>query len=310
MSRPAAELQPLYDQFVADVDRRHPCRRGRGALRPPRVRRARHPRRQPGVRHRGARPRVHRRRHRQRRRRRSTTTPSRSSSASPSSRLNDVIESLTAGLGVPSWGGEYGFWDTDAATLARAQRYAADEDRRAWGGAWWQWRQSCGDPHAVRGTGTRSCPTTAPRSTSTSSAARATSTSAPTTRSSTSWAVATRGGARAHRRARQRPGHRTPAGARPRATAAGGELVVWTPTADDAEHRCGRRGPRRRRRARRRRRPDRHRPGGGARRLPARDRPWGRRPDRTARPARPLAGRRRPPIRSRLQPPMPADRLT
>jgi endoglycosylceramidase len=25
-----------------------------------------------------------------------------------------------------------------------------DDDDRGWGGAWWQWFQSCGDPHAVR----------------------------------------------------------------------------------------------------------------------------------------------------------------
>jgi endoglycosylceramidase len=63
--------------------------------------------------------------------------------------LNEAIEAFTAGLGIPNWGGEYGFWDTSEETLAKARRYAADEDRLAWGGAWWQWRQSCGDPHAV-----------------------------------------------------------------------------------------------------------------------------------------------------------------
>ncbi len=63
---------------------------------------------------------------------------------------NDLIETVTSGLGVPNWGGEYGFWNTEPATLALARRYAADEDRMRWGGAWWQWRQSCGDPHAVQ----------------------------------------------------------------------------------------------------------------------------------------------------------------
>jgi endoglycosylceramidase len=67
--------------------------------------------------------------------------------------MNDVIESVTAGLGVPNWGGEYGFWDVDPETLATARRYAADEDDHLWGGAWWQWRQSCGDPHAVAWSG-------------------------------------------------------------------------------------------------------------------------------------------------------------
>jgi endoglycosylceramidase len=63
--------------------------------------------------------------------------------------MNDLIEQLTAGMGVPNWGGEYGFWNTEPETLATARRYAADEDDHRWGGAWWQWRQSCGDPHAV-----------------------------------------------------------------------------------------------------------------------------------------------------------------
>jgi endoglycosylceramidase len=47
------------------------------------------------------------------------------------------------------WIGEYGWWDTGAESLEEARRYAAEEDRRALGGAWWQWRQTCGDPHSV-----------------------------------------------------------------------------------------------------------------------------------------------------------------
>jgi endoglycosylceramidase len=67
--------------------------------------------------------------------------------------LNEAVDGLTAGLGVPNWGGEYGFWDTSETTLVKARRYAADEDRLAWGGAWWQWRQSCGDPHSLEWVG-------------------------------------------------------------------------------------------------------------------------------------------------------------
>ena len=63
--------------------------------------------------------------------------------------LNDGIEAVAASLGLPNWGGEYGFWDISPETLARARRYAADEDDHLWGGAWWQWRQSCGDPHGL-----------------------------------------------------------------------------------------------------------------------------------------------------------------
>ena len=64
--------------------------------------------------------------------------------------LNDVIMSLTTSLGLATWTGEYGFWDTSPATLAKVDRYAADEDANLIGGAWWQWRQSCGDPHSVQ----------------------------------------------------------------------------------------------------------------------------------------------------------------
>ena len=150
--------------------------------------------------------------------------------------LNDVIEGITAGLGVPNWGGEYGFWDTEASTLAKARRYAADEDRRMWGGAWWQWRQSCGDPHAVSWSGDE---------------------------------VVAPGGTQVHLNLLGCPGNDDlgPNDAfldilgrgYPRATPgtfvelrsdpdtgllkvkatvaeAGGELVVWTPTVDDAEH--------------------------------------------------------------------------
>ncbi len=64
--------------------------------------------------------------------------------------MNDLYLSLTRSLGVPLWLGEYGFWDTNPETLDKVARTAADEDRKAIGGAWWQWRQSCGDPHHVQ----------------------------------------------------------------------------------------------------------------------------------------------------------------
>jgi endoglycosylceramidase len=56
-------------------------------------------------------------------------------------------------LAAALWIGEYGFWDTDPETLAVAARYGAEEDRRGVGGTWWQWRQTCGDPHSVNGPG-------------------------------------------------------------------------------------------------------------------------------------------------------------
>ena len=66
----------------------------------------------------------------------------------------DVDRAGADELGAPGdpaalWIGEYGFWSTSPETLEVAGRYAAAEDARALGGAWWQWRQTCGDPHSI-----------------------------------------------------------------------------------------------------------------------------------------------------------------
>jgi endoglycosylceramidase len=58
-------------------------------------------------------------------------------------------EQAARGLDMPFWVGEYGWWDTEPETLERVRRYAAAEDEYRVGGAWWQWRQACGDPHSV-----------------------------------------------------------------------------------------------------------------------------------------------------------------
>lgn len=63
--------------------------------------------------------------------------------------MNDLLLLLSEGFEVPLWIGEYGFWDTSAQTLEKLNRYALDEDARFLGGAWWQWRQPCGDPHSI-----------------------------------------------------------------------------------------------------------------------------------------------------------------
>ncbi len=64
--------------------------------------------------------------------------------------MSDLFDSFAAELGLPVWVGEYGFWDTGDETMAKVRRYAANEDAKVQGGAWWQWRQSCGDPHSVQ----------------------------------------------------------------------------------------------------------------------------------------------------------------
>lgn len=62
--------------------------------------------------------------------------------------MNQLFVNLATSVGVPVWTGEYGFWDREPATLEKVRRFAADEDRLVLGGAWWQWRQGCGDPHS------------------------------------------------------------------------------------------------------------------------------------------------------------------
>lgn len=64
-------------------------------------------------------------------------------------KANELYEALTANLGVPLWIGEMGWWSTDENSLDGVRRLYDDLDRRAIGGAWWQWRQVCGDPHSV-----------------------------------------------------------------------------------------------------------------------------------------------------------------
>ncbi len=66
----------------------------------------------------------------------------------------DVFMTFATFLGVPVWVGEYGFWDTSESTVDKAKRYAADQDANALGGARWQWRQGCGDPHSLSWGGT------------------------------------------------------------------------------------------------------------------------------------------------------------
>ena len=63
---------------------------------------------------------------------------------------NTLLLTLAQNQKTGLWIGEYGFWSTAPDVLAVAERYAADEDRNALGGAWWQWRQPCGDPHSLQ----------------------------------------------------------------------------------------------------------------------------------------------------------------
>jgi endoglycosylceramidase len=49
--------------------------------------------------------------------------------------------------GTTVWSGEWGWFGDPASDAPAIARYAKQEDAHLWGGAWWDWKQSCGDPH-------------------------------------------------------------------------------------------------------------------------------------------------------------------
>jgi len=56
--------------------------------------------------------------------------------------------------GTTFWSGEWGWFGNDGAQVSndeldRVKEYARQEDAHLVGGAWWQWKQSCGDPHTI-----------------------------------------------------------------------------------------------------------------------------------------------------------------
>ncbi len=51
--------------------------------------------------------------------------------------------------GTTFWVGEYGWFGDGAADAPSVARFAAAQDEALVGGAWWQWKQACGDPHSV-----------------------------------------------------------------------------------------------------------------------------------------------------------------
>lgn len=57
---------------------------------------------------------------------------------------------VAASYGVTVWGGEWGFWPEHPVDASdQIERYAATEDEFGYGGAWWDWKQACGDPHVI-----------------------------------------------------------------------------------------------------------------------------------------------------------------
>ncbi|MFC5181045.1 cellulase family glycosylhydrolase [Actinomadura harenae] len=47
---------------------------------------------------------------------------------------------------IPVWSGEWGYWGSEQSIHDKIRRYAAQEDRHGIGGAFWVWKQACGDP--------------------------------------------------------------------------------------------------------------------------------------------------------------------
>ncbi len=61
----------------------------------------------------------------------------------------DISAQTAEERGWPLWIGEYGVWGTGPEELDVLTRFAAAEDAALAGSAEWQWRQRCGDPHAI-----------------------------------------------------------------------------------------------------------------------------------------------------------------
>jgi len=64
-----------------------------------------------------------------------------------------------ARYGATFWSGEWGWFGDPATQAAMVKEYAAHEDAHLVGGAWWQWKQSCGDPHTIGTPGGKPPPT-------------------------------------------------------------------------------------------------------------------------------------------------------
>ena len=61
----------------------------------------------------------------------------------------DLAQDAARRYGTTVWSGEWGWFGDPGADAAEITRYARQEDARLLGGAWWSWKQACGDPHVV-----------------------------------------------------------------------------------------------------------------------------------------------------------------
>ena len=61
----------------------------------------------------------------------------------------EVAQRTAAQYDAPLWSGEWGWFGEPAKDRPKLDRYAREEDRAAIGGAFWVWKQACGDPHTA-----------------------------------------------------------------------------------------------------------------------------------------------------------------
>jgi endoglycosylceramidase len=73
---------------------------------------------------------------------------------------HDFAAQGAASYGTTYWSGEWGWFGDAASERGLIAGYAKEEDSRLVGGAWWQWKQACGDPHNIGEPGGRPGSTT------------------------------------------------------------------------------------------------------------------------------------------------------
>lgn len=79
-----------------------------------------------------------------------------SESISPTATIEqgfDLAEASASTYGTTVWAGEWGFFGEPDDNKSLLARYAAAEDEHVYGGAWWSWKQACGDPHVISAPG-------------------------------------------------------------------------------------------------------------------------------------------------------------
>jgi endoglycosylceramidase len=64
-----------------------------------------------------------------------------------------IAQTVAANYHAPLWVGEWGWFGDPHSDAAKVRRYTAAADASRIGGAWWVWKQACGDPHNVTASG-------------------------------------------------------------------------------------------------------------------------------------------------------------